>query len=68
MTNITLGVLVLLILLIPATTRAEAADVTAADVAEDDEQITLRTPDLEAVIRKKGYVSGVAAGTFRQSS
>ena len=31
---------------------------------EDDSQIKLTTDRLEAVIRKKGYVSGIAAGSF----
>ncbi len=34
------------------------------EVAEDDQQIKIVTPDLEAAIRKKGYVSGIAAGSF----
>jgi hypothetical protein len=31
---------------------------------EDEERITIASPQLEAVVRKKGYVSGVAAGSF----
>jgi hypothetical protein len=31
-------------------------------ISEDEQQITLATPELEAVVRKKGYVSGLAAG------
>lgn len=40
--------------------------VTAADyvVAEKEDQINIATPDLEAAVRKKGYVSGVAAQSF----
>jgi hypothetical protein len=34
------------------------------EVAEDDTEIKLVTPELEAVVRKKGYVTGIAAGTF----
>jgi hypothetical protein len=34
------------------------------EVAEDDRRLALRTPLLEAAIRKQGYVSGVAAGSF----
>jgi hypothetical protein len=34
------------------------------DVREDDEQIQIETPHLKLAIRKKGYVSGVAAGSF----
>ena len=33
-------------------------------ISEDDEQIKIVTPHLEAAIRKQGYVSGVAGGTF----
>jgi alpha-L-fucosidase len=33
-------------------------------VTEDSEQIRLATPELEAAVRKKGYVTGVAAGSF----
>src|SRR5690349_20296060 len=34
------------------------------EVEEAVDRITLRTPQLEAVIRKQGYVSGVAAGSL----
>lgn len=34
------------------------------DVAENNEQIKISSPSLEVVIRKKGYVTGVAGGTF----
>src|SRR5262249_3619621 len=33
-------------------------------VSENDEEIKIRLPDLEAVARKKGYVTGVAAQSF----
>src|SRR3989442_14821275 len=33
-------------------------------VSEDDERIVISTPTLDAVVRKKGYVTGVAAGSF----
>jgi len=33
-------------------------------IIEDESQIVLETGRLEAVIRKKGYVSGIAGGTF----
>jgi len=33
-------------------------------VTESEDQITIATPDLEAAVRKKGYVSGVAAQSF----
>ena len=38
----------------------------AADdrVAEDEQEIKIGTPDLAAVVRKKGYVSGIAAGSL----
>jgi hypothetical protein len=41
--------------------RSRAAEY---DVSEDDEQIQIVTPQLEAAIRKQGYVTGVAAGSF----
>ena len=34
------------------------------EVSEDGEQINIRTPRIEAGIRKKGYVSGVAGGSL----
>jgi alpha-L-fucosidase len=37
---------------------------TGMGVTEDAEQIRLSTPELEAAFRKRGYVSGVAAGSF----
>ena len=33
-------------------------------VSENEERITLSSPVLEAVVQKKGYVTGIAAGTF----
>src|SRR5262245_18584405 len=33
-------------------------------IAENDRQVTIETPHLEAVFRKKGYVSGVAGGSL----
>ena len=36
-------------------------------ISEDDDQITIVTPQLEASIRKKGYVSGVAGGSLRDT-
>lgn len=41
-----------------------AAPAFAADVAENDEEIKIVTPTLEAVVRKKGYVTGIAAQSF----
>ncbi len=34
------------------------------EVTQDDAQIKLVTPELEATVRKQGYVTGIAAGTF----
>jgi hypothetical protein len=34
------------------------------EISEDDAQITVETPHLRATIRKRGYVSGIAGGTF----
>ena len=34
------------------------------DIIENDQQIQIASPSLEAVIWKKGYVTGVAGGTF----
>lgn len=48
-----------LLALLMTTLRAETFQVT-----EDDEQITIVTPLLEASIRKTGYVTGVAGGSF----
>src|SRR5262245_18462065 len=33
-------------------------------VSEDDERIVISSPTLDAVVRKKGYVTGVAAGSL----
>ena len=49
-------------LLTASVSRAESPDI---QVSEDDQQITIVTPQLEAAVRKKGYVSGIAAGSFR---
>jgi hypothetical protein len=46
-------------LLVTTVSRAETFE-----IAEDVEQIAIVTPQLEAAIRKKGYVSGVAAGSL----
>jgi len=44
-----------------------AADLPAErfSVKEDETQISIVTPQIEATVRKKGYVSGIAAGSFR---
>ena len=61
-----LGVLaygcIFVFLLAAGVSRAESLDI---EISEDDDQITILTPQLEAAVRKKGYVSGVAAGSFR---
>jgi hypothetical protein len=54
---------------IPAFMAASAALVAAAQpdeftVTESDDQIKITTATLEAVVRKRGYVTGVAGGTF----
>lgn len=35
-----------------------------AEVSQSDTEIKISTPELDATIRKKGYVTGIAAGTF----
>jgi hypothetical protein len=45
-------------------THASPDDTGAFQVTEDEEQIRISTSALEAVIRKQGYVSGVAGGSF----
>ena len=41
-----------------------AAHGESFQVSEDENQITILTPELEAAIRKKGYVSGIASGSL----
>lgn len=53
---------VLLLVAFPIASRA-AANATI-DATEDDRQIHVKTDAIEAVIQKKGYVSGIAGGTF----
>jgi len=43
---------------------ASASGADSIQVSETDEQIKIETHELEAVIRKQGYVSGVAGGSF----
>ncbi len=49
-------------------TPSPAADQKAQEswgkIVETDQQITLDTPQLHAAVRKQGYVSGIAAGSF----
>ena len=49
----------LLTLLTPAAVAAPAPD-----LSENDEQIRISTPTIEAVVRKKGYVTGIFGGSF----
>jgi len=53
-------------LAVVATTIVSAALAFAQQpqVSEDAQQIKIATPQIEAVIRKQGYVTGVAAGSF----
>ncbi|MCA9269707.1 MAG: hypothetical protein KDA41_14605, partial [Planctomycetales bacterium] len=44
-----------------AASFGHAADV---EIVEDDNEIRIDTPHLAAVVRKTGYVSGVAGGSF----
>lgn len=53
---------VLTISVLLACCRAGAA--AEYQVTESEDQIRITTPDLEAAVRKKGYVSGVAAQSF----
>ena len=47
------------VLLLPFTACGESFQ-----ISEDENQITILSPELEAAIRKKGYVSGVAGGSL----
>ncbi len=52
---------------VPASAGAassKGADSGQAEVTENDEQIRISTSTLEAVVRKRGYVTGVFGGTF----
>ncbi len=62
MNRATLAVWALVLVGLLASDRvAPAADYV---VTEKEDQINIVTPDLEAAVRKKGYVSGVAAQSF----
>jgi len=53
--------------LIPFLVLASSAGAMAAPaiaVTEDDGQIKIETDSIQAIVRKKGYVSGIAAGSF----
>jgi hypothetical protein len=43
---------------------ARLAAPPAFKITEDDTRISIETPDLEAAVKKKGYVSGVEAGSL----
>lgn len=45
-------------------TYAEAQTSSPLEVAESDSEARLLTPELEATVRKRGYVTGVAAKSF----
>lgn len=51
------GAVIILFVLSPAAGESP-------DVSEDGSLIKIATPQLEATVRKQGYVSGIAAGTF----
>lgn len=51
------------VLALGMTGRAGGA-VEGLAVTEDAEQIRIRTPELEAAVRKRGYVTGVAGGSL----
>src|SRR5687768_15983607 len=52
--------LLLFVCLLPS--AASAAE--PFEITENEKEIKIVSPELEAVIRKQGYVSGVAAGSF----
>jgi len=56
----------LALLLAAATSAVVAGSVEAGsyEVTETEAKLLIRTPELEAAINKKGYVSGVAGGSF----
>lgn len=56
--------LVLLAAILLSTNGIRAAQAQSIKTDEQEDKITIQTPQLEAVIRKKGYVSGVAANSL----
>ncbi|GAB4129514.1 MAG: hypothetical protein Kow0040_05680 [Thermogutta sp.] len=46
------------------TLPSRAAETAAIQVTEDDQAIQVVTPHLELTIKKEGYVSGIAGGSF----
>jgi hypothetical protein len=59
--NLVAGLAILFVLFIVSSSGAQKP---SFQLIEDESQIKLETDSLEAVIRKKGYVSGIAGGTF----
>lgn len=53
-----------MLLLAAATLGQSSQSPTPFDVREDADQIRITSPQVEAAVRKRGYVSGVAGGTF----
>ncbi|HSU69046.1 MAG TPA: hypothetical protein VLJ39_19340 [Tepidisphaeraceae bacterium] len=53
-----------LLLVVTLVSWSFAAQPAPIKVTEDDQQIRIETDAIQAVIRKKGYVSGIAAGSF----
>ncbi len=53
-----------LVLLTLSLLAAQASAAEPYQVLEDDAQIKLVTPELEATVRKQGYVTGIAAGSL----
>jgi hypothetical protein len=51
-----------IVLLLFAAVPLQAAE--PYQITEDDAQIKLVTPELEAIVRKQGYVTGIAGGSF----
>jgi hypothetical protein len=53
-----------LLVLVLSAASCVGAEPHSPQVVEDDQQIHIETDSLQATIRKKGYVSGIAAGSF----
>lgn len=47
-----------------ASTRADDASSLNHQITEDDDRIQLKTPQLSAAVKKRGYVSGIEAGSL----
>jgi hypothetical protein len=58
------GALVLLGIAAVLPVRSVAEALPGFQIAEDADQIHIASPELQACIQKRGYVSGIAAGTF----